>query len=686
MKASYTKWLRKLSVFAFAITMLSASVYGQYCTPAYTTGTGDNDYVNGVTLEGIVNTGTGVAITGTGYSDYTYLSTDLTAGSSYTIYLDNTPSWSEYYFVWIDYNQDEVFTDDERLNATSLFLSAGASSSIDFSVPLSATTGETRMRVRCVYGTTSFDACTSYTYGEAEDYTVNIMPGAENNLAVIAMSSPTSGADIGYQDVTITIANYGTTDASGFVVYYNVDGGFWTGDFFGGTIPAGGTADHTFSEGWTFTDYGCFDVMGWVVYDADEVPADDSYTKTVCNLGPITGTGAFYLLSNTTGGEPWFSTSNSDAMNSVFGFGGWTMAYYETVDPGVLFSSENCFVFLEGSDGHASELETFLTANMGTIESWVAAGGKLFLNAAPNEGDGMSFGFDGTSLVYPYFTGTASAATTHAIFDGPFTPVGTEWTGSSFGHARITGSDLDVLIVDEFAPENIVLAEKAYGAGVVLFGGMTTNNWHSPTTEAANLRANIIAYLSCGEVVEACNPVPPTGIYVDDISATGATVYFTPATLSDGTRGVLYNLSTGALRKFTAGAESTAYTLPSVLTPSTTYAVRLKTICLAAGVLSDYSPWYYFTTSPLREGEFVKGVSVYPNPNNGNFRIQLNGYAQTDAEVIIINSVGQTVYNANYTLSSDAEVIDLSLNLPSGTYFVKVLNGNEVMNYSVIVE
>jgi hypothetical protein len=41
-----------------------------------------------------------------------------------------------------------------------------------------------------------------------------------------------------------------------------------------------------------------------------------------------------------------------------------------------------------------------------------------------------------------------------------------------------------------------VLGEKNYGAGHVLFGGMTTDNFHSPQPEASNLRANIIAYLS----------------------------------------------------------------------------------------------------------------------------------------------------------------------------------------------
>jgi hypothetical protein len=36
--------------------------------------------------------------------------------------------------------------------------------------------GAVRLRVREVWSTTNFDACSSYSYGETEDYEVHIMP------------------------------------------------------------------------------------------------------------------------------------------------------------------------------------------------------------------------------------------------------------------------------------------------------------------------------------------------------------------------------------------------------------------------------------------------------------------------------------------------------------------------------
>lgn len=184
----------------------------------------------------------------------------------------------------------------------------------------------------------------------------------------------------------------------------------------------------------------------------------------------------------------------------------------------------------------------------------------------------------------------------------------------------------------------------------------------------------------------ACALVPPTDLYVDAITSSSATVNYSPATMADGTRGVLYNLSTGQLRKFTAAADASSYTFDGYLTSSTTYGVRLKTVCLAAGLLSEYSAWYYFTTSPLRTGEFVKEVSIYPNPNNGNFRIQINGYAETETEVQIMNVFGQLVYSNALSIGSNAEVLDVAINLASGTYFVKVTTGADVTSETIIIE
>ncbi len=199
--------------------------------------------------------------------------------------------------------------------------------------------------------------------------------------------------------------------------------------------------------------------------------------------------------------EPWtwapVLNTNITEMDNVFGVGGWNSAYFTTVAVADAFGPDSKFVFLEGGDNHAIDLKDFLTPNLTTIENWVYNGGTLFLNAGPNEGGDINFGFGGTTLDYapPFYDGAVEATDpTHPIFLGPYTPVGTSWTGNFFCHADVTGTCLTMLIDDGFNLYNIA-CEKKWGAGTVIFGGMTTTGWHSPFTQARNLRQNIFSYL-----------------------------------------------------------------------------------------------------------------------------------------------------------------------------------------------
>jgi len=51
-----------------------------------------------------------------------------------------------------------------------------------------------------------------------------------------------------------------------------------------------------------------------------------------------------------------------------------------------------------------------------------------------------------------------------------------------------------VPVITNVANGRIVLGQLAYGNGLALLGGMTTDNYHSPQPQSANLRANILAY------------------------------------------------------------------------------------------------------------------------------------------------------------------------------------------------
>jgi hypothetical protein len=662
---------------------ISATSFGQYCDPIYVTGTGDNDYINGVELEGISNVGSGVAITGTGYSDYTYLSTDLNEGMTYTMTLTNTPNWGESYSAWIDYDQSGSFDADENLGIISLL--AGASGTLTFTTAADAMPGTTRMRVRCIYptGAVSMDPCASATYGEAEDYTIDFGPASEFDLGVSAITAPVTGGGLAVESITVTVNNYGTSDASGFNVEYSVDGGATVSEAFPGTIAAGASASFTFATTYDFTEDGCYSITAATNWDSDLFEPNNDATSDVCNLCVAAGN-VYYMLSNTTGGEPWFTTVNSTAMNTVFTAGGWSTQYYETVDVATAFSPSTAFIFMEGSDGHAIELENFLVANMAAIEAWVFAGGRLFLNAAPNEGDGMSFGFGGVSCNYTWFTATANAIDPgHPIFAGPYTPVVTTYTGTSFGHASISGGGAVGIMEDAAFPGTNVLSELPYGDGLVVFGGMTTNNYHSPLLEAANLRANILSYSSCGESVAVICEVPG-GLFVDGITENDAVCHWNAIDGADQYRFVLQNTATGVIAKRKAVTNS--YDLTDKLDPLTTYAFRVKTVCYDdLEDISAPSPWYYWTTLG-RIGEVEGGVSLYPNPNSGAFTINIAGLENNAMTLFVSNSIGQVVYTKTIDINSNDYTEYISLdNVTPGMYQVTLSNEAQNLNYSIVV-
>jgi PKD repeat protein len=148
-----------------------------YCIPNPTTGTNDNDYINSVSLGTISNLNSGYT-GGPNYNDYTFYSTNLAQSSNYNLTVQAGLYATDYYAAWIDYNHDNDFADaGEKLGE---FQTSTASQylTFNFSVPPSALLGNTRMRVRCVFNAPGMDPCIDYTYGETEDYSVNITSGS----------------------------------------------------------------------------------------------------------------------------------------------------------------------------------------------------------------------------------------------------------------------------------------------------------------------------------------------------------------------------------------------------------------------------------------------------------------------------------------------------------------------------
>jgi PKD repeat protein len=147
-----------------------------------------DEYINNVLLNTINNT---TNCSAGGFGNYSAMSTTLAKGSPYSITVTpaiaGTPGayTDDEIAVWIDYNNDLDFADAGEQIAYVL-VAAGWNNVFNFVVPATATTALVNMRVRISYSVDgAIIPCGESTYGEVEDYKVNIVASSgleENNL------------------------------------------------------------------------------------------------------------------------------------------------------------------------------------------------------------------------------------------------------------------------------------------------------------------------------------------------------------------------------------------------------------------------------------------------------------------------------------------------------------------------
>ncbi|TGE21420.1 T9SS type A sorting domain-containing protein [Hymenobacter aquaticus] len=152
---------------------------GTPTTPTYCTSKGSSvayEYIDYVALGTLTRTSGADA----GYYNGTALtSPTLTGGTSQTVSVSagfTGTAYSEYFKVYIDYNQNGLFTDAGELVVNAAASTSTATRAFAFTVPTTAKNGKTRMRV-VMSDASATTSCNAYSYGETEDYSVTISGG-----------------------------------------------------------------------------------------------------------------------------------------------------------------------------------------------------------------------------------------------------------------------------------------------------------------------------------------------------------------------------------------------------------------------------------------------------------------------------------------------------------------------------
>ncbi|HPT02876.1 MAG TPA: carboxypeptidase regulatory-like domain-containing protein, partial [Bacteroidales bacterium] len=136
------------------------------------------------------------------YANYTSISTDVKAGDTYPVTVTNpVPYSSDQAALWIDYNHNEVFDNDESYPLTQG--GGGATFTGNILIKETSLPGPTRMRIRLSYAATPAP-CGTQTYGEVEDYTVNVIQN------FITQVIPAQGTVAGGDDTEV-VATFSAT-------------------------------------------------------------------------------------------------------------------------------------------------------------------------------------------------------------------------------------------------------------------------------------------------------------------------------------------------------------------------------------------------------------------------------------------------------------------------------------------
>jgi hypothetical protein len=200
-----------------------------YCAASGTTAADTKEWIKNVRFNTLNNSSVGNNY----YEDFSNLSTTVVKGTAYTLTVTLNDIWNanidhDYILAWLDWNNNGIFDTNEQYNLTPQYLQT-AVASLNITVPTSAMVSKVKMRIRSIWNgsntLTSSSPCGSLTYGEVEDYTLNITnaiqalaretttPSTKNqsfdNIKMTAFPNPTTGIlDINFNtdtDFTVDI-------------------------------------------------------------------------------------------------------------------------------------------------------------------------------------------------------------------------------------------------------------------------------------------------------------------------------------------------------------------------------------------------------------------------------------------------------------------------------------------------
>lgn len=151
--------------------------------------------------------------------------------------------------------------------------------------------------------------------------------GQDNDLSMISIDSPNTSTTLtSSESIVVSIKNEGINTETGFQVSYSINGGTTVTESPAITLAPNEIAQYTFTTTANLSAPGVYSITATVTMAGDPIPANNSVTKTIYNLGtvyamPSTGTQTITTCGATftdSGGLEGNAGKNDNAVTTIY--------------------------------------------------------------------------------------------------------------------------------------------------------------------------------------------------------------------------------------------------------------------------------------------------------------------------------------------------------------------------------
>ncbi len=706
-----------LSSGSQAYSLLVSGVGGTaICTSAATSSTGTRiDSVGFSTIQNKTTTGC------TTYKDYTSLTANIEPNKAIPLSVKvnscDGSNATKIVKVYIDYNNNGVFTDAGELVATSGALTNGSIFTTTITTPLGLVKGNyaiMRVVAQETANPADINPCGTYTNGETEDYRVKVV-APSNDIAVSQIVAPITGSsDNSAQLVAVQITNNGTTDVSNIPLTATVLNGTTTVATISVvcplTVTAGNSVIYTFQKTFNAVAATTYNISVTATASGDQDPSNNTLSSTIAiaakPAAPVatgvicSATSATFKIANPNANLNYFWYSSATSTTPIGTGPTLTLStapsnntiYVESGARGnVGIKSKNDYPSGGGYQSPAGNYMKYTATTPVILESvrlFTHYPGILNLNLynlAAESASGYSYYDLGTTPINVYsshptpLSGTVN--TNEAVDTGAIYYLGLSLpsTGSTISYALkvssvITNSTDSVNI---FRNNNLAQSPSLYPfttpSGIFSFTGNSVQASSSATTYPSfyyylyDVKVKTMDNVSVRAAVVGVATTPPT------IITAGAA---SDSLQTNAVSGIQWYLNGNAI----SGATSTR--IKPIYSGTYTVSGTDANGCFATSAGRIFTA----TTGVINVNNTEISLTTTPNPNNGVFKVSFTVNTKANLQIELLDISGKAIIVKEYPnfVGSYSEQFTTG-NIASGNYLLKIQHGNNVYRSKILI-